>query len=73
MIGKGHSISRTRESIAYGWNQYKDAEVVHKEFLSGDTPQDIAEEFKIIQSKNDRCINNTLSFVVSPTIEDGKK
>ena len=72
MIGKGHSISRTRESIAYGWNQEKDAEIVLKEFLAGDTPQEIAEEFKIIQSQNNRCINNTLSFVVSPTIEDGK-
>lgn len=72
MIGKGHSISRTRESIAYGWNQEKDAKVVFKEFLAGDTPQEIAEEFKIIQSQNNRCINNTLSFVVSPTIEDGK-
>ncbi|MHA6279540.1 relaxase/mobilization nuclease domain-containing protein [Salinimicrobium sp. CAU 1759] len=72
MIGKGHSISRTKESIAYGWNQEKDAEVVLKEFLAGDTPQEIAEEFKIIQSQNNRCINNTLSFVVSPTIEDGK-
>ncbi|MDX1760635.1 MAG: relaxase/mobilization nuclease domain-containing protein [Christiangramia sp.] len=72
MIGKGHSISRTRESIAYGWNQEKDAEVVLKEFLAGDTPQEIAEEFKIIQSQNNRCINNTLSFIVSPTIEDGK-
>ncbi|NJY62104.1 relaxase/mobilization nuclease domain-containing protein [Salinimicrobium sp. CDJ15-81-2] len=72
MIGKGHSISRTRESIAYGWNQEKDAEVVFKEFLAGDTPQEIAEEFKIIQSQNNRCIKNTLSFVVSPTIEDGK-
>ena len=72
MIGKGHSISRTRESIAYGYDQEKDAEVVFKEFLAGDTPQEIAEEFKIIQSQNNRCINNTLSFVVSPTIEDGK-
>jgi hypothetical protein len=72
MIGKGHSIARTRESLAYGWNQEKDAEVVLKEFVAGDTPQEIAEEFKIIQSQNNRCINNTLSFVVSPTIEDGK-
>ncbi|MCC8360428.1 relaxase/mobilization nuclease domain-containing protein [Salinimicrobium sediminilitoris] len=72
MIGKGHSIARTKESITYGWNQEKDAEVVLKEFLAGDTPQEISEEFKIIQSQNNRCINNTLSFVVSPTIEDGK-
>jgi hypothetical protein len=73
MIGKGHSISRTQASIAYGWNQEKEAEVVLKEYLAGDTPQEIAEEFKIIQSQNQRCMNNTLSFVVSPAIEDGKK
>jgi hypothetical protein len=72
MIGKGHSISRTKASIAYGWNQEKEAEVVLKDYLAGDTPQEIAEEFKIIQSQNQRCTNNTLSFVVSPTIEDGK-
>ncbi|UJH90553.1 relaxase/mobilization nuclease domain-containing protein [Antarcticibacterium sp. 1MA-6-2] len=72
MIGKGHSISRTGASIAYGWNQEKEAEVVLKEYLAGDTPEEITEEFKIIQSQNQRCINNTLSFVVSPTIEDGK-
>lgn len=73
MIGKGHSISRTKASIGYGWNQEKDAEVVLKEYLAGDSPQEITEEFKIIQSQNERCINNTLSFILSPTIEDGKK
>ncbi len=72
MIGKGHSIARTGASIGYGWNQEKDAEVVLKEYLAGDTPEEITEEFKIIQSQNDRCINNTLSFILSPTIEDGR-
>ena len=72
MIGKGHAISSTRASIAYGWNQEKEAEVVLKEYLAGDSPSEITEEFKIIQSQNERCINNTLSFVVSPTIDDGK-
>lgn len=72
MIGKGHSIARTGASIDYGWNQEKDAEVVLKEYLAGDTPQEITEEFKIIQSQNEHCINNTLSFILSPTIEDGK-
>jgi hypothetical protein len=72
MIGKGHSIARTGASLDYGWNQEKDAEVVLKEYLAGDTPQEITEEFKIIQSQNERCINNTLSFILSPTIEDGK-
>ena len=72
MIGKGHSVSGTRVSISYGWNQEKDAEVVLREHVAGDTPAEIAEEFRIIQSQNERCINNTLSFIVSPTIEDGQ-
>ncbi len=71
MIGKGHSIARTGASIDYGWNQEKDAEVVFKEHLAGDSPKEITEEFKIIQSQNERCINNTLSFILSPTVEDG--
>lgn len=72
MIGKGHAISRTKASISYGWNQEKEAEIVLKEHLAGDTPQEITEEFKIIQSQNERCHKNTLSFIVSPTVEDGK-
>jgi hypothetical protein len=72
MIGKGHAISRTRASIAYGWNQEKEAEIVLREHVAGDTPAEIAEEFRIIQSQNERCTNNTLSFIVSPNIEDGK-
>ncbi|MDT0649905.1 relaxase/mobilization nuclease domain-containing protein [Autumnicola edwardsiae] len=72
MIGKGHAISSTKVSISYGWNQEKEAEVVLKEHLAGDTPAEITEEFKIIQSQNERCHNNTLSFIVSPSIEDGR-
>ncbi|MGW1454513.1 relaxase/mobilization nuclease domain-containing protein [Salegentibacter agarivorans] len=73
MIGKGHAISGTKVSISYGWNQEKEAEVVLREHVAGDTPAEIAEEFRIIQSQNERCINNTLSFIVSPTIEDGQE
>ncbi len=72
MIGKGKSISHTGASMSYGWNQEKDAEVVFKQYLIGDDPKQITEEFKMIQQQNHRCINNTLSFVLSPTIEDGK-
>ncbi|MEG9327847.1 relaxase/mobilization nuclease domain-containing protein [Salinimicrobium catena] len=72
MIGKGKSISHTLASMNYGWNQEKQAEVIFKEHLAGDTPGEITEEFKIIQSQNERCKNNTLSFVLSPTIKDGQ-
>ena len=73
MIGKGKSISHTQASMAYGWNQEKDAEVVLKEFLHGETPKDITREFKMVQDQNYHCTKNTLSFVISPTIEDGKR
>ncbi len=73
MIGKGHAIASTGASIDYGWNQEKDAEVVLKEYLAGETPKEITEEFKIIQSQNERCTQNTLSFILSPTIKDGQE
>jgi hypothetical protein len=73
MIGKGKSISHTMASMSYGWNQEKDAEVVLKEFLHGDTPKEITQEFKMLQDQNYHCTKNTLSFVLSPTIEDGKR
>ncbi|WP_298528416.1 relaxase/mobilization nuclease domain-containing protein [uncultured Christiangramia sp.] len=73
MIGKGHAIASTGASIEYGWNQEKDAEVVFREYLAGKTPKEITEEFKIIQSQNERCTQNTLSFVLSPTVKDGQE
>ena len=73
MIGKGKSISHTRASMSYGWNQEKDAEIVLKEFLHGDSPNEITQEFKMLQDQNYHCKKNTLSFVISPTIEDGKR
>ena len=73
MIGKGKSISHTRTSISYGWNQEKDAEIIHSQHLAGENPKEITEEFRIVQSQNPRTKKNTLSFVLSPSIEDGKR
>jgi len=73
MIGKGHSIASTGASIDYGWNQEKEAEVVFKDHLAGETPKEITEEFKIIQSQNERCTQNTLSFILSPTVKDAQE
>ena len=73
MIGKGKAISHTKESIKYGWNQDKDAAIVFKQHLAGDSPKEITDEFKIIQSMKEICKRNTISFVLSPTIEDGEK
>jgi hypothetical protein len=73
MIGKGKSISHTGASMNYGWNEEKNAEVIHSQHLAGENPQEITDEFKIIQSQNQRTRRNTLSFVLSPSIEDGKE
>lgn len=73
MIGKGKAISHTKASIQYGANQDKNAEVVFKQNLAGETPKEITDEFKTVQSMNDNCERNTFSFVISPTVEDGQK
>ena len=73
MIGKGKAIAHTQASVAYGWNQEKGAEVVFKQELVGDSPNEITQEFKMVQDQNYHCQKNTLSFVISPTIEDGKR
>ena len=59
--------------MGYGWDQEKEAEVVYRQYLSGDNPKEITQEFKIIQLQNHKCEKNTLSFVLSPTIEDGRE
>ena len=73
MIGMGKSISHTAASMSYGMNQEKESEIIHSQYLAGETPGEITEEFRIIQEQNELCRKNTLSFVLSPTIEDGKK
>lgn len=72
MIGMGKSISHTAASMSYGMNEEKEAEIVHSQYLAGETPREITEEFKVIQEQNELCRKNTLSFVLSPTIEDGR-
>lgn len=72
MIGLGKSISHTAASINYGWNEEKEAVIVLRNNISGDSPQEITSEFRFIQKQNCRCKRNTLSFVLSPTIEDGE-
>ena len=72
MIGKGRSISHTRASMMYGWNQEKNAEIIFSQNLAGGNPAEITKEFRFIQEQNLNCQKNTLSFVLSPTIEDGR-
>ena len=58
MVGKGKSIAHTSESINYGWNQEKEAKVVFRQHLAGENPNEISNEFKIIQSMNEVFAEN---------------
>lgn len=73
MIGMGKSISHTSASMTYGLREEKKPEIIHSQYLAGETPKGITEEFKVIQQQNELCKKNTLSFVLSPTIKDGKE
>ncbi|MGY5848602.1 relaxase/mobilization nuclease domain-containing protein [Salegentibacter sp. HM20] len=73
MIGKGKAISHTRAAMSYGWNQEKDAQIVFSQNITGEDPREVSAEFRLTQDLNNDCKNNTLSFIISPTIEDGKK
>ena len=70
MIAKGRSISHLRASINYALRR-ESALVLDKNIVS-ETPADVAKEFKLFQDFNQRCERNSFSFVISPTIEDGK-
>ncbi|HDZ05503.1 MULTISPECIES: relaxase/mobilization nuclease domain-containing protein [Maribacter] len=72
MIGKGKAVGNTRANIDYGLDKEKDAEIVFSQHLAGDNAQQITEEFRLIQEQNTRCQKNSLSFILSPTREDGK-
>lgn len=71
MIGKGKAISHTGASMAYGWEQEKNAQVIFRQHVYGETPGEIQKEFQFVQNLNSNCQKNTLSFVLSPTMENG--
>lgn len=72
MIGKGKAIAHTSASLNYAQEKEK-AEVLDKHYLTGENPKEIEQEMQIFQELNGRCKNNTFSFVLSPSIEDGKR
>lgn len=71
MIAKGKSISHLKASINYVLGR-EGAEVLDKNIVS-QTAAGVVNEFKVFQQMNDRCERNIFSFVISPTISDGKR
>jgi hypothetical protein len=72
MIGKGKSIAHT--SIAVDYARLKEnAQELDRFHLAGETGTEIEREFRMCQDLNHHCERNTLQFIISPTVEDGKK
>lgn len=65
MMALASCISHTKASISYGWNDEKEAEVVFRNNLIGNTVDEISQEFQLIQDSNDNCTLNTISVVLS--------
>lgn len=72
MIAKAKSITHGGNAIDYALEK-KDAEVIDKRYVIGDNGKEIKSEFKIFQDLNHICINNDISFVLSPEPSDGNK
>ena len=69
MIAKGKSISHLSAAIKYA---LREEGTVLDSNIGAETPHGVVREFEMFQVFNDRCERNSLSFVISPTIEDGK-
>ena len=72
MIAKAKTCIGAAALFNYVINPNKGYELVRNN-LSGETPKDMFQTMQILQNQNSRCKNNTISVVISPTIEDSKK
>lgn len=72
MIAKAKTCIGGTALFNYVINPNKGYELVRNN-LSGETPKDMFQTMQILQNQNTRCKNNTISVVISPTIEDSKK
>ena len=72
MIALAKSCSGGGSLLNYIMSDKKGYELFRSN-LCGRNPKEMMEEIKIIQDFNQRAINKTLSLVLSPSIEDGKK
>lgn len=71
MIAIGKSISHISASISYAQKAEKGV-LLDKNIVS-ETAYGVSREFKLFQDMNSRCQRNALSFVISPTIADGRQ
>lgn len=72
MIGKASACPGGTALFNYVINDKKGYELT-RNGISGSTPKELYENMNIIQKQNLKCSNNTISIVLSPTVDDGKK
>ena len=72
MISKAKSCPGGTALFNYVVNDKKGYELLRND-LSGSTPKELFSDMMIFQQQNLRCVNNTISIVLSPTVDDGKK
>lgn len=72
MIGLGKACNGGGALMNYVYDLKRGYEL-DRNLLCGDSPKQLVEEFKIIQSLNQRGLNKMLSFVISPDPKDVPK
>lgn len=72
MISKAKSCPGGTALFNYVVNEAKGYELLRND-ISGITPKEMYSDMKVFQQQNLRCVNNTISMVLSPTIADGKR
>lgn len=72
MISKAKSCTGGTALFNYVVNKNKGYELLRNN-ISGITPKEMYSDFSILQQQNLRCKNNTISIVLSPTINDSIK
>ncbi|SFD35206.1 relaxase/mobilization nuclease domain-containing protein [Algibacter pectinivorans] len=72
MISKAKSCPGGTALFHYVVNEEKGYELL-RNGLSGVTPKELYSDMAIMQNQNLKCKNNTISIVLSPTIEDSSR
>lgn len=73
MIGRGRALCDTLSCLRYGLRASKEPEIVHRQYVVGDSPREIAREFGNFQQRYQGSPRKVLSFVLSPSVGDGNR
>lgn len=72
MVSKAKSCPGGTALFNYVVNEAKGYDLLRND-ISGVTPKEMYSDMMVFQQQNLRCVNNTISMVLSPTIADGQK